>query len=59
MHSSSSTATIKYYVLVISLLKDGKMCAAFIDLENAYDRVWLEELWQTRAKYGVSGRLLK
>ena len=35
------------------------MCAAFIDLENAYDRVWQEELWQTMAKYGVSGRLLK
>ena len=31
----------------------------FIDLENAYDRVWQEELWQTMAKYGVSGRLLK
>ena len=29
---------------------DGKMCAAFIDLENAYDRVWQEEL--SMADYG-------
>ena len=39
--------------------KDGKMHAAFIDLEKAYDKVWREDLWRTLATYGVSGRLLR
>ena len=39
--------------------KDGKMYAAFIDLEKAYDKVWREDMWRTLAMYGVSGRLLR
>ena len=39
--------------------KDGKMYAAFIDLEKAYDKVWREDMWRTLATYGVSGRLLR
>ena len=39
--------------------KDGKMYAAFIDLERAYDKVWREDMWRTLAMYGVSGRLLR
>ena len=39
--------------------KDGKMYAAYIDLEKAYDKVWREDMWRTLATYGVSGRLLK
>ena len=39
--------------------KDGKMYAAFIDLEKAYDKVWREDMRRTLATYGVSGRLLR
>ena len=41
--------------------KDGKMYAAFIDLEKlkAYDKVWREDMWRTLATYGVSGRHLR
>ena len=33
--------------------KDGKMYAAFIDLEKAYDKVWREAMWRTLATYGM------
>ena len=39
--------------------KDGKMYAAFIDQEKAYDKVWREDMWRTLATHGVSGRLLR
>ena len=38
---------------------NGKMYAAFIDLEKAYDKVWREDMWRTLAMYGVLGRLLR
>ena len=42
-----------------TLEKDGKMYAAFIDPEKAYDKVWREDMWRTLATYGVSGKLLR
>ena len=45
--------------LAETIEKDGKMYAAFIDLEKAYDKVWREDMWRTLATYGVSGRLLR
>lgn len=39
------------------LAKEDKVYVAFVDLENLYDRVDLEE-WDALVVYGVGGRLL-
>ena len=36
-----------------------KLCAAFLALEKAYDRVWRTGLWEALKQYGVEGRLLR
>ncbi len=37
----------------------GKLYAAFMDLDKAYDRVDREALWSVLKIYGVGGQLLK
>ena len=39
--------------------KNRKMYAVFVDLEEAYDKVCREELWEALKRYGVSGDLLR
>ncbi len=39
--------------------KDKKLCAAFMDLEKAYDRVDREAVWSVLRICGVGGQLLK
>ena len=39
--------------------KGKKLCAVFVDLEKAYDKVCREELWEALRSYGVSGGLLR
>ncbi len=41
------------------LEKDKKLYAAFMDLEEAYDRVNREALWSMLRIYDVGGQLLK
>ncbi len=41
------------------LRKDKKLYAAFMDLEEAYDRADREALWSVLKIYGVGGWLLK
>ena len=41
------------------LEKVKKMFAVFIDLEQAYDKVWREDLWRALREYGIGGRLLR
>ena len=38
--------------------KNRKLYLGFMDLQQAYDRVNREALWQVLVNYGVSGRLL-
>ena len=39
--------------------KGKKLCAVFVDLKKAYDKVCREELWKALRKYGVSSGLLR
>ncbi len=41
------------------LEKDRKLCAAFMDLEKAYDRIDRKGLWDILRVYGVGGQLLE
>ena len=45
--------------LAEQMLERGKrLCAAFLDLDKAYNRVWRAGLWEALKEYGVEGRLL-
>ncbi len=45
-------------VIIKMLAKDKKVCAAFMDLGKAYDRVDWDTVWDVLKIYGVGGRLL-
>ena len=44
--------------LVEKHLEKGKMFAALIDLEKAYDKVWRADLFSALRENGIEGRLL-
>ncbi len=46
-------------MLVREYLGKGKLYAAFMDLEKAYDRVDREALWNILKIYGVGGQLME
>ena len=39
--------------------KDTSKFWAFMDLENAYDTIYLNSIWQMLRVYGVGGKLMK
>ena len=47
------------YVFVLLKLKRKKIYVAFMNLENAYDKVCIEELWRVLYECGLTGYLIR